>query len=340
MPEDRPNVLWICTDQQRFDTLGCYGNDAVETPNVDGLAERGVRFERAYCQSPVCMPSRGSMLTGRYPRTTGLRQNGQPMPEEEVFVTRLLAEAGYNTGLAGKLHVSPAGGPRATQEPVRRVDDGYEVFEWSHAAGDGQENAYGRWLARRGLEYETTPTEESAYVAETLPAEHHQTTWCADRAVEFIESAGEAPWLYSVNIYDPHPDFEAPADYLDRYRDRLEDLPEPNHVEGELDGKPVWQRDKHRGENNRGGPPYVELDREDHLMIRAAYWAMCDLIDDAVGAMLDALERTDQREDTLVVFTSDHGTMLGDHGLYVKGPYFYEGAVRVPLLVEGPGVDQ
>jgi choline-sulfatase len=339
MPADRPNVLWICTDQQRFDTLGCYGNDVVDTPTLDALASSGACFERAYCQNPVCSPSRGSMLTGRYPRTTGLRQNGQPVPDSEVFLPRLLAEAGYRTGLAGKLHVSPAGGPRETQEPVRRVRDGYGAVDYSHGPGVDQENDYGRWLAGQGIEYETTPTPESAHVAETVPTEYHQTTWCADRAVEFIRAAGEEPWLYSLNIFDPHPPFDAPAEYLDRYRDRLDDLPEPNYVEGELADKPVWQRDKHEGTNNRGGPAHVELDREDHLMIRAAYYAMCDLIDDAVGTVLDALDHTGQREDTLVVFTSDHGTMLGDHGLYVKGPYFYEGAVRVPLLVSGPGVE-
>lgn len=102
----RPNVLWVCTDQQRADTLGCYGNPWVRTPNLDRLAQRGVRFEHAYAQSPVCTPSRASFLTGRYPRTTRCRQNGQSIPGDEVLVTRLLADAGYSAGLSGKLHVS------------------------------------------------------------------------------------------------------------------------------------------------------------------------------------------------------------------------------------------
>ena len=336
---DAPNVLWICTDQQRYDTLGCYGNDHVDTPVLDGLAADGTRFERAYCQSPVCSPSRGSFLTGRYPRTTGCRQNGQPMPRRETTVVRRLADTGYTTGLAGKLHISPAGGPPETREPARRIDDGYGVVEYSHSPGMEQENAYGRWLATRDVTYDPTPTPESPHVNETVPAEHHQTTWCAERAVEFVETAGEAPWLYSVNVFDPHPAFEAPPDYLDRYRHRLEELPAANYVEGELEDKPVFQRDKHEGTNNRGGPAYVELEPEDRRMIRAAYYAMCDLIDDAVGRMLEALERTGQRENTLVLFSSDHGTMLGDHGLYKKGPYFYEEGVHVPLIVDGPGVD-
>ncbi|MCY4525674.1 MAG: sulfatase-like hydrolase/transferase, partial [Anaerolineaceae bacterium] len=106
MSPQPPNILWICTDQQRHDTLGCYGNDYVRTPHLDRLAAAGMRFTRAFCQSPVCTPSRASFLTGRYPRTTRCRQNGQAIPPEEMLVTRLLADAGYTCGLAGKLHLS------------------------------------------------------------------------------------------------------------------------------------------------------------------------------------------------------------------------------------------
>lgn len=102
----RPNILWICTDTQRFDTLGCYGNEIVRTPNLDALARQGVVFERAYSQCPLCTPSRASFLTGRYPRTTRCRQNGQSLPEYEILVTRLLHDAGYKCGLSGKLHLS------------------------------------------------------------------------------------------------------------------------------------------------------------------------------------------------------------------------------------------
>lgn len=103
----RPNILWICTDQQRFDTLGCYGNRFVRTPNLDRVAQTGVLFDYAFCQNPVCTPSRASFLTGRYPRTTRCRQNGQSIPADEVLVTRLLRDAGYVCGLSGKLHLAP-----------------------------------------------------------------------------------------------------------------------------------------------------------------------------------------------------------------------------------------
>src|SRR5215210_7510934 len=103
---NKPNILWICTDQQRFDTLGVYGNPFVKTPNLERLAQNGTLFEHCYTQSPVCTPSRASFLTGRYPRTTRCRQNGQSIPADEVLVTKLLAEAGYRCGLSGKLHIS------------------------------------------------------------------------------------------------------------------------------------------------------------------------------------------------------------------------------------------
>ncbi len=336
----RPNILWICPDQQRFDTLGCYGNTFVRTPNLDRLAESGVLFEHCYSQSPVCTPSRACFLTGRYPRTTRCRQNGQDIPPDEVLVTKLLADAGYVCGLAGKLHLS-ACQPRACPSAERRIDDGYGVFHWSHhPAPDWPANEYITWLKQNGLEYRTTPSEHSEHIRTGMPAENHQTTWCAEKAVNFIESnaAAEKPWLFSVNFFDPHAPFDPPPRYLEPYLDRLDHIPLPNYVEGELEDKPTWQRMDHRGAHGGlSGYRYSEMTDRDHRIIRAAYWAMCDLIDHAVGRMLASLEQTGQLENTLVIFTSDHGEMLGDHGIYLKGPYFYEPGVRVPLIISMPG---
>ncbi|MFB6136536.1 MAG: sulfatase [Halobacteriaceae archaeon] len=338
----RPNVLWVCTDQQRWDTLGCYGNEFVDTPNVDRLASEGVRFDRAYCQNPFCTPSRASFLTGRYPRTTGVRTNGYPVPEDETLVTTALAEAGYRCGLSGKLHLSPEqphDDADVLEEPTRRVRDGYSSFHWASGSHSG---AHAEWLAGRDVEpTESDLSEGCPYVSTSVPAEYHQTTWCVDRAVDFLTAhAGEdRPWLFSVNPIDPHAPWNPPASYLERYRDALDDIPLPNREPGELDDKPAAQR-RRRDESSgfHVDVPFDEVDDADHRLIRAAYWAMVDLIDDGVGRLLDALEETGQREDTLVLFTSDHGEMLGDHAIYNKGTFFYEGAVRVPLVVSGPGV--
>ncbi|MDP6117698.1 MAG: sulfatase-like hydrolase/transferase [Planctomycetota bacterium] len=337
---DQPNILWICSDQQRFDTLGCYGNSFVQTPHIDRLAEDGVLFENAFCQSPICTPSRASFLTGRYPRTTRARQNGQNIPSDETLVTKLLADAGYTCGLSGKLHIS-ACNPRPCPDMERRIDDGYHVFNWSHhPSPDWPGSEYGLWLQERGVEYKTPPYNDSKHVRTGMPSEHHQTTWCAQKAIDFMERSSKTgrPWLFSVNIFDPHFAFDPPAEYLERYLDLLDEIPLPNYVEGELDSKPRYQSPEFRDDYHHPGPHHFEeMSDEEHRLVTAAYWAMCDLIDEQVGRMLEALDRTGQRENTIVIYMSDHGEMLGDHSIYLKGPYFYEPAVKVPLIVSWPG---
>ena len=206
----RPNILWICTDSQRWDTLGCYGNTHVKTPHVDGLAGRGVLFEQVYCQNPLCTPSRGSFLTGRYPSTMGLRQNGQDIRETEVPVTRLLAEAGYHCGLVGKLHLSACDHRirkfgktewwkhnRALffQGTERRINDGYAEVYWDHApSGTNPASAYTKWLRDKGVTVHTTPRDDCKWVHHGMPVEHHQTTWCAEQSISFIQGHAGRPY--------------------------------------------------------------------------------------------------------------------------------------------------
>ncbi len=152
------NVSWFCSDQQRYDTLGCYGNKFVSTPNMDRLAKMGVKFNKAYCQSPVCAPSRASFLTGRYPRTCGVRQNGQDIPATERLIPKILSEHGYTSGLSGKLHISAIN--HATKRNIEpRIDDGYDYFRWSHhpsainPKSNWPTNDYILWLNSKGVEY-------------------------------------------------------------------------------------------------------------------------------------------------------------------------------------------
>lgn len=335
-----PNILWICTDQQRWDTLGCYGNRLTKTPNLDRLATSGVVFDRAYSQSPVCTPSRASLLTGRYPRTTRCRQNGQSIPVDEILVTQILADAGYIGGLSGKLHLSTCH-PAESPGTERRINDGYDEFHWSHHPDpDWPTNEYIHWLRGQGAEYCRQSIAESSYVNFGMPEKYHHTTWCAQQAIDFIECNARFghPWFFSVNVFDPHHPFDPPAEFLQRYLERLDEIPLPDYADGELDDKPVFQRVDHAGAyGGDAGYAFTDMTGTDHRMIRAAYWAMCDLIDVQVGRMLASLDRTGQRDNTVVVFTTDHGEMLGDHGIYLKGPYFYEPAVHVPLLISWPG---
>ncbi len=338
------NVLWICTDQQRADTLGCYGNPYVYTPNLDRLSAMGVRFERAYSQCPVCAPSRGSFLTGRYPRVCGVRQNGQDIDERAVLLPRIFKEQGYFCGLSGKLHVS-ACHDSTCKIMERRIDDGYDFFRWSHhpapfAGTNWPMNEYSMWLAGQGKDYETPNRADCSYVQNGMPEGLHQTTWCTDQALQFMESAKRysLPWFFSLNYFDPHHPFDPPAEYLERYLDKLDELPLPDYLEGELEEKPIFQRIDHRGAyDTLGNFAYDDMTQHDHRMVRAAYYAMIDLIDQQVGRLLDWLEENGQLENTLIIFTSDHGENLGDHGMYLKGPYFYEQNVHVPLLIAMPG---
>lgn len=347
--EGRPNILWICTDSQRFDTLCCYGNDFVDTPNIDRLAEEGVLFENCFAQNPLCTPSRGNFLTGRYPVTNKLRQNGQDIQSDETLITKILDEDDYVCGLSGKLHLSACDhrikkfGKKGWYnidddafykgtEP--RIDDGYSEFYWDHAASDHfDSSAYMHWLSEKGVEFKKSVRDDCEYVQHGMDSEHHQTTFCAEKAIDFIKRYGESiyPWLFSVNIFDPHFVLDPPDDYLEKYLDCLDEIPLPNYVEGELENKPPYQKKFHERQN------YDQRTEKDHRMIKAAYWAMVEHIDTQVGRMLDALEETGQKEDTIVIFTSDHGEMLGDHGLYIKGPFLYDPAIQVPLIVSYPG---
>jgi len=339
-----PNILWICSDQQRFDTLGCYGNPWVATPNLDRLAAEGTQFDPAFSQSPVCTPSRAAFLTGRYPRTCRGRQNGADIPDDEVLVTKMLADAGYVCGLSGKLHLRAANPELLGENGMEsRIDDGYSAFHWSHHSGGmgKAQNEYHDWLTDKGLKWHAEPCELSKHITYAMTGETSQTAWCAEKANDFMEERAKdgKPWLFSVNMFDPHHAFDAPREYVERYLDRLDEIPLPSHVESELADKPIWQQyDAERGSYGKVNHfKWSDMSERDHRLTRASYWAMCDLIDEYVGRMVETLERTGQRENTVIIYTSDHGEMLGDHGIYMKGPYFYDCAVRVPLILSWPG---
>lgn len=338
------NILWFCTDQQRFDTLGCYDNKVIDTPNIDRLAKMGVKFNRTYCQSPVCAPSRASFLSGRYPRTCGVRENGQDIASTELLLPRILKDYGYTCGLSGKLHISAVN--RSTKRLIEpRIDDGYDYFRWSHHPSrisnqsNWPTNEYTIWLNSKGVEYKKEPCPECKHIQYGMPAEYSQTKWCVDCAIEYMESAHkfDLPWLFSVNTFDPHHDFDPPKEYLDKYLKIIDKLPLPNYVDGELENKPFFQKRDHCGAyGNKDWYVYDTMTEKDHKYLTAAYYAMIDLIDKEFGRLLDYLEKSNQLEDTMIIYTSDHGESLGDHGIYLKGAYFYEGDVHVPLIISYP----
>jgi arylsulfatase A-like enzyme len=319
----RPNILWICTDQQRYDTINALGNSHIRTPNLDWLVAHGVAFTHAHCQSPICTPSRASFLTGMYPSTIHACINGNDHWDEAApLITKTLADSGYDCALAGKFHLSSA---MAHEPELRPKDDGYRRFWYSHAPhqGIGKGNQYTDWLTSIGQDYKKLK-KKYGYI----PAKWHQTTWCADRAIEFMKEEHNGPWLCSVNIYDPHGPFDPPQEYVDRFD--IESLPEPLFRESDLAAQERLAGIMFQGKARRPAYPGAKL-------TLAKYWAQIELIDENVGRMLKALEETGQRQNTVVIFTSDHGEMAGDHGLNKKGCRFYEGLVRVPLIFSWPG---
>lgn len=343
--KNAPNILWICTDQQRWNTIGALGNPYVKTPNLDRLVREGVSFTSAFCQSPVCTPSRASFSTGMYPSSIQATKNGAAeWSEAAPLVTKLLKDAGYECGLSGKLHLSTAMANRPEKRPK---DDGYTSFYYSHGPYQNNSgNEYVNHFKEKGIDV-VAYKNELGYV----PAEYHQTAWCTDRAIDFIKTRREWPWMFSLNIYDPHGPFDPPQKYIDRYEiDKLpvfigspspEKADVPAFVSMES-GNPVFT-DSDIAEKSVlndimfQSRPKKYGDREiKQILIK--YWAQIDLIDENIGRILTALEESGQLDNTLIIFTSDHGEMAGDHGLVQKGCRFYEGLVRVPLIFWYPAL--
>lgn len=347
--KNKPNILWFCADQMRYDTIHSLGNSHINTPNLDRLVASGVAFTRTYAQSTVCTPSRASFLTGRYPSAHRVYRNGvDSFPDDEVLVTKLFADAGYECGLVGKLHLSTA------TKLESRPDDGYSWFQWSHSptpGGADAHNAYHHWLkADKAVDPETLFGGDLGFIGAGVPEELHQTTWCAEMASRFIYEKKGSPWLLSINPYDPHPPFDPPQSYLDRYNP--EDLPPPLFRASDLErqkmfenvraqtvkaANPLLDYDKNEIASNQSERGYRPPHSYNGRKVKAAYYAMVELIDTALGTVMDALEESGQLDDTLIVFNSDHGELLGDHGLLYKGCRFFEGLSHVPLILSWPG---
>ena len=347
---DRPNVLWYCSDQQRFDTIGALNNPHINTPRLDRFMGESVTFTHAFCQTPICTPSRASFLTGMYPSALGVNQNGNayfPAEHESRLITNVLARDGYDCGLVGKLHL--AGAARRQEQ---RVDDGYRSFDYSHShkGPDVLGHDHAEWLRSRGHDPDRLMNPQSPdtyaqgaevrsfgglYVPtaekDNIPPEIHQTRWCSERSIQFVNGTRgpDQPWLLSVNPFDPHPPFDAPWEYFRRYDP--DKLPGAHFKDGDLEQQ---ERIVAAGVDFQSKPQHPA--ERDHKMVQASYYAMIEQVDHEFGRLLDHLDELGERENTIVIFMSDHGEALCDHGLVLKGCRFFEGLVRVPLMISWP----
>ncbi len=328
---DRPNILLIMTDQQRWDSLGCYGCEASNTPNLDRLAGEGALFERCYVNNPICTPSRASMFTGKHIQGHGVFDLYGNLADEEVLFPEHLQRAGYRTALFGKMHVRS----RTVENHIRHPHDGFDEYEWclEHAIElDSPLNGYSAWLREKDPKYWAELREQGRMLLH-VPHEYHMTHWAAERTIDYIRRQdGSQPFLAMMSIFDPHNPYEHWPEEMAESIDESK-VEDPLIIDGEMDTLPRGVRQEHE-ESYLG--PFSQYSREDLRKMRFGYHAALALADIEIGRVLDTLREKGFEEDTLVIFCSDHGDMLGDHSLLVKGGFFFEANVRVPLIARWP----
>jgi arylsulfatase A-like enzyme len=354
-------ILFITTDQQRYDSLGCNGGTIARTPVADRLAATGLNYHRAHNQNTVCMPARATMLTGQYVRTHGVVTNGVPLPIDAPSVAAHLHEkAGYRTALIGKAHFEPAFDLRGRWFENRMAREGstgpYRGFERMELAMHGPVGGwhYSLWLqqnhpdevggfapllsARGGGD---TGAPELTY--NPIPREHYHTDWVADRTIAFLNSLGDdEDWFVWMSFPDPHHPWDPPASEARRINWRDLDLPpghpgSPEKIEQILAQKPQhwleWYAGRFR--NNEGGPMNFvpcEMTHDQVREVNAMVHIENELIDQACGRVLQCIAARGWEADTDVFFTTDHGELQGDFGLLFKGPYHVDALMRIPLI--------
>ena len=337
MSSTRPDILFIMTDQQRFDTIAALGNSNIHTPNLDRLARRGVTFSRAYASCPVCMAARYTIRTGCEPPTTRVFANaranpvaGQAVEMEErcgPYLGRTISRLGYRTFGIGKFHTAPC-----------QEDLGYEVClhsEETYSAVTRQSDDYARWLSLEHPEFNFVEQlmgerSEMYYIPQRspLPAELGVESWAADRAVEQIAtSADRRPYFGFVSFVGPHPPLAPPIPFNRMYHpDRM-----PNPILGSIE-------QDHMDEEI----PYMRhaiwadaINEPLARIVKARYYGEISYIDHAIGKILDAVDANPNSKNTLLCFFSDHGDLLGDHHGWQK-QNFFEASCRIPFLLSWP----
>lgn len=366
MATGAPNFLIFCTDQHPWNWLGCAGHP-VQTPNIDKLAEGGVRFERCHTLHPLCMPTRATWFTGQTPRGHGVRCNGIPLNRDEPLMTEALRRTGYATHGIGKVHLNPFFVPKGmdpdelnpTEWPEcaalwdnERITTipapyyGLESVDYLGASGGLMRSNYTQWLLNREprgmdlLKEEDSPMlgipVEEPYPMR-LPAELHYTRWMVERSESFFQERArdQKPFFLWWSSPDPHPPYSAPPEFADLYA--LADMPAPIRREGELAERPPHlQRLFQEGYLCSGRLNPTNLPDEQIQKVRAMVCAMITQLDAAIGDTLKSLEKNGLAENTVIVFMADHGQMLGDHWMLSMPPTHLDSATRVPCIWSAP----
>lgn len=356
MSSTQPNIVIFCTDEQRGDFLGCMGHPHLGTPNIDRIAAEGTLFRNCYTSSPVCMPARATMLTGLTNRASGVRTQGVSLPDDVPTLPGLLADAGYRTHSVGKLHHRPWGGRTiapdedTSENPERRIywdwpnhwkgehysefPDNYYGFQTLDVANGHVNYIYGdyvTWLEKHH------PGAYSGYKTAnpgplSIDPDLHYNAWIADRSIDFINehqaTQPEQPFYLWCSFPDPHEPFGAVKKWSDAYQDAEIELPQ-HTLELSPDNRSTTMEALGIG---------TEAADPDHVRecIRQTY-GMVSHVDEHVGRVLDCLEQQGIADNTVVIYVSDHGEAMGEHGFFYKCLYPYDGHSHIPFVVKAPG---
>jgi arylsulfatase A-like enzyme len=322
----RPNILFVMVDEMRWDAMSCVQHPVVETPNLDRLARQATLFRNSYTVSPVCCPARASVFSGRYAHVHGVTSNGLPANDGEIFLPSILRHYGYHTAISGKLHYAP-----------KRYDYGFDQF-WSFtnegptpelglmAHLKNKHGAPGKFPILPGTcPWPDDPLGKDVGIFK-YGAEDFETEWLTDRSIDYLRSrqGKSQPWFLFTSYLKPHSPSVEPEPWFGKYRPQDMKVPPLPPNAREIRASKTGQRRRHYVDN-------VEMMK----FMTAIYYGMIAHVDQQIGRLFGELERLGMADNTLILFTADHGNMLGDHGRWFKGVQ-YEGSAHVPLIWRGP----
>ncbi|MFP4107275.1 MAG: sulfatase [Phycisphaerae bacterium] len=344
---NQPNLLFIYTDEQRYDTLAAYGNSKIHMPNLNKLADSSTVFQKAYVTQPICTPSRSSLLTGLYPHTHTCVQNNIPLRPETPCLPEMVTKQ-YKTAHIGKWHLGDEIYPQHGFETWLGSEDTYHRFYSDQHDEFADRSAYHHWLKEKGVEPESNSLPEEELKANPwlrdrffrteihrLPEDLCRPAFLGEATSQYIRDNKDNPFICYVNFLEPHMPFYSCRD--DQYDPADVDLPENfKRLETLSVANHKLQAAMYEAKGFAGEELATE---EDWRRLIARYWGMCSLVDTHVGRILDTLDECGLADNTIIVFTSDHGDMMSSHGLLGKGQMFEE-SVRVPLLIRTPGQSQ
>lgn len=369
--QNAPNILLITSDQHHWMAVG-YNDPKCQTPNLDRLAQRGVIFDKAYTCNPVSTPARASIITGRYPSQHGAYALGTKLPETELTIGECLSKYGYETALIGKAHFQPLAGnaqyPSAEAYPILQDLDFWKTFTGpfygfnhvelarNHADEPHVGQHYIIWLqnqiGEQWKDWYRTPTgnaPQGQYGSWAMPEKYHTDAWIAERCIALLDQykKGDKPFLLWASFFDPHNPYLIPEPWASMYNPNDMDIPET--VNDDISDMPLHYRIT-REENpdksiwQEGDPSYPvhgiarhRWTKEKLQKNKAIYYGMVSMMDHYIGKILDHLEENGQIDNTLIIFTTDHGAFIGHHGLVSKGAFDYEDAVKIPFVASFKG---